>query len=301
MRTRESLLLERVLPGGPARSATPSTSAGREVAWSSVGSRPPIVRRRLVVQPSRARLGRSALAAVSPRSARRAPHGDPVRPARYWTLRLIGAAGGDDRRRAGDARAAGGCGAAGERFALLGASSGGLVAAAYAAAHPDRADRLVLYGSYARGRDIAPPSVLDTMLTVVQSPLGLGLAGAVRRVPAGRHCRGASRVRRVPAQVGVGRGGVLVAQGGVRVRRQRDLRARRRPHPRRASPGGSRDPILPWAATWPSASPGQSSSSWPGRIASRGAGDADSSRACRPRVPGGQHRRTSPAAGAPPS
>jgi pimeloyl-ACP methyl ester carboxylesterase/DNA-binding CsgD family transcriptional regulator len=57
---------------------------------------------------------------------------------------------------------------------LLGASSGALVAAAYAAAHPERVDRLVLYGAYAVGRDIAPPSALDAMLTVVQQHWGLG-------------------------------------------------------------------------------------------------------------------------------
>jgi DNA-binding winged helix-turn-helix (wHTH) protein/pimeloyl-ACP methyl ester carboxylesterase len=38
-----------------------------------------------------------------------------------------------------------------ERFALLGISQGGAVAAAYAARHPDRVSHLVLYGSFARG------------------------------------------------------------------------------------------------------------------------------------------------------
>jgi pimeloyl-ACP methyl ester carboxylesterase len=38
-----------------------------------------------------------------------------------------------------------------DRFALLGISQGGAVAAAYAARHPDRVSHLVLYGAYARG------------------------------------------------------------------------------------------------------------------------------------------------------
>jgi pimeloyl-ACP methyl ester carboxylesterase len=38
-----------------------------------------------------------------------------------------------------------------ERFALLGISQGGAVAATYAARHPDRVSHLILYGSYARG------------------------------------------------------------------------------------------------------------------------------------------------------
>jgi pimeloyl-ACP methyl ester carboxylesterase/DNA-binding winged helix-turn-helix (wHTH) protein len=39
-----------------------------------------------------------------------------------------------------------------ERFPLLGVSQGGAVAVAYAARHPDRVSRLVLYGAYVQGR-----------------------------------------------------------------------------------------------------------------------------------------------------
>jgi pimeloyl-ACP methyl ester carboxylesterase len=39
-----------------------------------------------------------------------------------------------------------------DRFSLLGVSQGGAVAVAYAARHPDRVSRLVLFGAYAQGR-----------------------------------------------------------------------------------------------------------------------------------------------------
>jgi pimeloyl-ACP methyl ester carboxylesterase len=64
--------------------------------------------------------------------------------------------------------------AAGGRVSLLGASSGCCVAAVYAAAHPDRVDRLVLYGSYARGADIADPAARASVLSVVSSHWGVG-------------------------------------------------------------------------------------------------------------------------------
>lgn len=39
-----------------------------------------------------------------------------------------------------------------EQFSLLGISQGGAVAAAYAARHPDRVNKLIIYGAFARGR-----------------------------------------------------------------------------------------------------------------------------------------------------
>ncbi|HEX9615828.1 MAG TPA: alpha/beta fold hydrolase [Anaerolineales bacterium] len=41
-----------------------------------------------------------------------------------------------------------------ERFVLLGLSKGASIATAYAARHPERVTRLVLYGGYARGREL---------------------------------------------------------------------------------------------------------------------------------------------------
>jgi pimeloyl-ACP methyl ester carboxylesterase/DNA-binding CsgD family transcriptional regulator len=63
---------------------------------------------------------------------------------------------------------------AGERVSLFGGSSGGCVAAAYAAAHPDRVDRLVLYGSYAHGADIAAPGARESLLAIVDRHWGVG-------------------------------------------------------------------------------------------------------------------------------
>lgn len=60
------------------------------------------------------------------------------------------------------------------RLSLLGASSGSAVAAAYAAESPDRVDRLVLYGSFPRGANIASPSARELMVSIVESEWGLG-------------------------------------------------------------------------------------------------------------------------------
>lgn len=57
---------------------------------------------------------------------------------------------------------------------LVGASAGCGVAMACAAAHPGRVDRLVLYGSYLRGADIAAPAARAALVDVVQQHWGLG-------------------------------------------------------------------------------------------------------------------------------
>ncbi len=59
-------------------------------------------------------------------------------------------------------------------ISLFGASSGGGVASLYAARHPERVERLVLYGTYARGVDLAPPAARETMLSIVDQHWGLG-------------------------------------------------------------------------------------------------------------------------------
>ena len=57
---------------------------------------------------------------------------------------------------------------------VLGASAGSAVASSYAAEHPERVDRLVLFGAYARGTDIASPSARELMVSVVERHWGLG-------------------------------------------------------------------------------------------------------------------------------
>ena len=57
---------------------------------------------------------------------------------------------------------------------LLGVSSGSCVAVRYAATHPERVRRLVLYGSYADGHDLAPEAARRSLTSVVAAHWGLG-------------------------------------------------------------------------------------------------------------------------------
>jgi pimeloyl-ACP methyl ester carboxylesterase len=60
------------------------------------------------------------------------------------------------------------------RVTLVGGSSGGCTAIAFAARHPERVERVALYGSYARGADVAPDDVRGAVLAAVRSHWGLG-------------------------------------------------------------------------------------------------------------------------------
>lgn len=60
------------------------------------------------------------------------------------------------------------------RFDLVGASSGAAAAIAYAADRPDRVGRLVLYGGFARGAELASPAARAALLEVIGSHWGLG-------------------------------------------------------------------------------------------------------------------------------
>jgi pimeloyl-ACP methyl ester carboxylesterase/DNA-binding CsgD family transcriptional regulator len=61
------------------------------------------------------------------------------------------------------------------RFRLFGASQAGQLAAAIAARHPDRVEALVLYGTCASGRDLAPAEVRESIVALVRAHWGLGL------------------------------------------------------------------------------------------------------------------------------
>jgi pimeloyl-ACP methyl ester carboxylesterase/DNA-binding CsgD family transcriptional regulator len=61
-----------------------------------------------------------------------------------------------------------------ERVSLLGGSSGSCTAIAFAAAHPERVERLVLYGSYADGAALTAPGVANAIMAAVRAHWGLG-------------------------------------------------------------------------------------------------------------------------------
>jgi pimeloyl-ACP methyl ester carboxylesterase/DNA-binding CsgD family transcriptional regulator len=61
-----------------------------------------------------------------------------------------------------------------QRVSLVGGSSGGCAAIAFAARFPWRVDRLLLYGAYADGASIAPAPVREALASAVRSHWGLG-------------------------------------------------------------------------------------------------------------------------------
>jgi ATP/maltotriose-dependent transcriptional regulator MalT len=56
----------------------------------------------------------------------------------------------------------------------MGISCGGCTGASFAASSPERVDRLVLYGSYADGKELATPATRTAMVDLVRSHWGLG-------------------------------------------------------------------------------------------------------------------------------
>lgn len=61
-----------------------------------------------------------------------------------------------------------------EPFDLMGTSMGSLVAAAWAARHPERVRRLVLYGGWVAGEELSTVTARDSILALVEEHWGLG-------------------------------------------------------------------------------------------------------------------------------
>ena len=61
-----------------------------------------------------------------------------------------------------------------DRFFLMGMSEGGLAAAAYAAKHPDRVEKLVLYSTTANGPALGPDAFKQGIVDVIRSAWGIG-------------------------------------------------------------------------------------------------------------------------------
>src|SRR5260221_2363415 len=75
----------------------------------------------------------------------------------------------------------------GERqFSLFAIACAGPVALSYAATHQERVRRLCLYGSYAKGSDIATPDLRDALTDLVMAHWGLGSV-ALRRYSCPAH------------------------------------------------------------------------------------------------------------------
>jgi DNA-binding winged helix-turn-helix (wHTH) protein/acyl-CoA thioesterase FadM len=59
-----------------------------------------------------------------------------------------------------------------ERFSLFGISQGSAVSIAYTVRHPERVDRLILYGGFARGRARRNPEQAETLLALIRQGWG---------------------------------------------------------------------------------------------------------------------------------
>jgi pimeloyl-ACP methyl ester carboxylesterase/DNA-binding CsgD family transcriptional regulator len=62
----------------------------------------------------------------------------------------------------------------GTRFDLMGSSLGVPIAIDWAARHPETVNRLILYGGWARGEQVAPPEVREHIAGIVRGHWGLG-------------------------------------------------------------------------------------------------------------------------------
>jgi pimeloyl-ACP methyl ester carboxylesterase/DNA-binding CsgD family transcriptional regulator len=93
-----------------------------------------------------------------------------------------------------------------DRFCLFGASQGGQLAAAIAARYPERVKALVVYGTCASGRDLAPAEVRKSVVALVRAHWGLGLkalAGAFVTDPTPQDLAGLTEFQRASASAEV--------------------------------------------------------------------------------------------------
>jgi pimeloyl-ACP methyl ester carboxylesterase/DNA-binding CsgD family transcriptional regulator len=93
-----------------------------------------------------------------------------------------------------------------DRFRLFGASQGGQLAAAIAARYPDRVEALVVYGTCASGRDLAPDEVRKSIVALVSAHWGLGLkalTGAFVTDPTTEEVAAFTRLQRASASAAV--------------------------------------------------------------------------------------------------
>jgi pimeloyl-ACP methyl ester carboxylesterase/DNA-binding CsgD family transcriptional regulator len=148
-----------------------STPAGR-VAYSTVGSGPPLLCDTGWISHLRAQLELFAFSSFIERLAQR-----------FTVIRYdkpgCGLSDRDEVDLSFDAQVTAALAVAdaarADRFAMFGASQGGQIAAALAARSPDRVEALVLYGMCASGADLAPREVSDPIVSLVRANWGLGL------------------------------------------------------------------------------------------------------------------------------
>jgi pimeloyl-ACP methyl ester carboxylesterase/DNA-binding CsgD family transcriptional regulator len=170
-------------PNGPTGSYAPPMSShgqlvrfaeldGRRVAWATVGEGPPMVmggwwmshleldwrNRRFRDLVSTLARHRTIVRYDSPGTGLSDREGPPPRTLDEEVAVL-----------AGVVRAVGA-----PSVVLFAGSAGGPIAARYAAEHPDRVERLVLYGSYANGAAIADPAARALLTNLVRTHWGLG-------------------------------------------------------------------------------------------------------------------------------
>jgi pimeloyl-ACP methyl ester carboxylesterase/DNA-binding CsgD family transcriptional regulator len=149
-----------------------TTAGGRRVAWASSGSGPPLVLSGWWMANLELNWREPRFRAFVEAQGR---HRTVIRYDPPGTgLSADGAARVADLEQEAEALAAVVEAAGGGPVDLFAGSSGASVGIAYAAAHPDQVGRLVLYGGYARGSEIADARSRRAIVDLVREHWGLG-------------------------------------------------------------------------------------------------------------------------------